>query len=92
MINTFECYNFGLVTMKDNAYDGKEAVFSPGVDGNGFPRYPEPRVSYVSGDGYGDFLSYVVEANRQVYQVRTGLAVPTPSLEPARKHKKTSRR
>jgi hypothetical protein len=85
MINTFESYNFGLVTIKDNAYDGKEAVFSPGVDAYGFPRHPEHRVPYVSGDGFGDFLSYVAEANRQIYQVRTGRAIQTPAPKPARK-------
>jgi hypothetical protein len=92
MINKFESYNFGLVTMKDNAYDGKEAVFSPGIDQYGFPRHPEHRVPHISGDGFGDFLSFVVEANHQIYRVRTGSAARIPAAKSSGKCHHASRR
>ncbi len=51
--------NFGLVTIKDNAYDGREARRRRTVDSNGFEIGGEP------GD-YGDFLRWVARANRHV--------------------------
>jgi hypothetical protein len=50
--------NFGLVTYTgDNAYDGKEAVVTPGIDLWGYPTGGEDA-------NYGDFLTAVAQANR----------------------------
>lgn len=54
-----EANNFGLVTIRDNAYDGKEAVKARGADPWGYPAGGE------EGD-YGDFLSRVTEVNHSV--------------------------
>jgi hypothetical protein len=64
--NYGERANWGLVTLSDNAYDGKEATVSggrPGVVGSarcrdawGFPCGSEER-------DYGDFLSVVRDTN-----------------------------
>jgi len=51
--------NWGLVTFRDNAYDGKEAVVATGTDSWGFPTGGEARV-------YGDFLGAVKKANTDV--------------------------
>lgn len=48
--------NFGLVTNRDNAYDGKEDVVARGKDAWGYPTGGEER-------NYGDFISYVRRAN-----------------------------
>ena len=56
-----EIENYGLVTTKDNAYDGFEAKSKTGVDTYGFPVGGEP------GD-YGNFLSKVAEANELLYK------------------------
>ena len=53
--------NFGLVTNRDNAYDGKEAVIASGKDPWGYPTGGEK-------GNYGDFLSRVTEANALVGQ------------------------
>jgi hypothetical protein len=57
-----ETANMGLITRKDNAYDGKEAVTGAGTDPWGHETGGEDR-------NYGDFLSSVAKANRQVYDV-----------------------
>ncbi len=51
--------NFGLVTVRDNAYDGKEAVHESGKDAWGYPTGGE-------GSDYGDFLTTVTETNRTI--------------------------
>jgi hypothetical protein len=53
--------NWGLVSARDNAYDGTEAHIATGKDRWGFP------VGGETGD-YGDFLSAVRAANLAVYQ------------------------
>jgi hypothetical protein len=57
--NFGEKANWGLVTLSDNAYDGKEAVRAHGKDPWGFKIGGEER-------DYGDFLSAVVRMNRDV--------------------------
>jgi hypothetical protein len=54
-----ERYNFGLVTMKDNAYDGREAT-KLGADGT-------PGTLDDEADDYGDFLTGVTRANTSIY-------------------------
>jgi hypothetical protein len=51
-----ESSNWGLVTPRDNPYDGQSAVTKPGVDKYGYP---------VGGErmDYGDFISHVIKAN-----------------------------
>lgn len=53
--------NWGLVSQKDNAYDGKEAIMAPGKDSWGFPTGGEAR-------DFGNFLSAVRATNVSVYQ------------------------
>jgi putative Ig domain-containing protein len=48
--------NFGLTSVKDNAYDGGEAVIAPGIDAWGFPTGGEIL-------NYGDFISFARDAN-----------------------------
>jgi len=48
--------NSGLVSIRDNAYDGKEAVVAGGKDPWGYPTGGEQR-------NYGDFITGVREAN-----------------------------
>jgi hypothetical protein len=54
-----EGVNWGLVTPRDNAYDGREAVMRPGTDRWGYPTGGEER-------NYGDFLSSATSANLEV--------------------------
>ncbi len=56
-----ENMNFGLVSMLDNAYDGREAVIAAGKDSWGYPVGGENR-------NYGDFLTAVTAANRRVME------------------------
>jgi hypothetical protein len=51
--------NFGLVSNKDNAYDGREAVRRPGRDAWGFTTGGEA-------NDYGNFLAWVARANAEV--------------------------
>ena len=51
--------NFGLVTNRDNAYDGKEAVIAAGQDPWGHPTGGEK-------GNYGDFLSRVTRTNASI--------------------------
>ena len=53
--------NWGLVTFRDNAYDGKEAVRAPGTDPWGYATGGEE-------NDYGDFLTIVSEINHNVYR------------------------
>jgi hypothetical protein len=53
--------NWGLVSFLDNAYDGKEAVKSPGKDGSGHATGGEER-------DYGDFISAVRDVHATVIQ------------------------
>jgi hypothetical protein len=53
--------NFGLVTNRDNAYDGKEAVIAAGQDPWGHPTGGEK-------GNYGDFLSRVTRTNASIGQ------------------------
>jgi hypothetical protein len=55
-----ERYNFGLVTQKDNAYDGKQAT-RLGADGKAGTWDDE------AGD-YGDLLTGVTQANKGIYE------------------------
>jgi hypothetical protein len=50
---------WGLVSLSDNAYDGKEAIIATGTDPWGYRTGGEER-------NYGDFLSQVVTANAGV--------------------------
>jgi hypothetical protein len=65
-----EAANMGLITRKDNAYDGREAVTAKAVDPWGLPVGGEAR-------DYGDFLSAVVKANKSVCGV---LATSVPRM------------
>lgn len=51
--------NWGLVTLNDNAYDGREAVQAPGTDPWGFPTGGEAA-------DYGDFLTRATRANKSI--------------------------
>jgi hypothetical protein len=51
-----EASNWGLVTPRDNPYDGTSAVIKPGVDKYGYPTGGERA-------DYGDFISHVIRAN-----------------------------
>ncbi len=62
--------NWGLVSLADNAYDGREASNEVGTDAWGFKTGGEERK-------YGDFLTVVHNANLQ-------LMLSWPRLEPAR--------
>ncbi len=55
-----ERYNFGLVTLRDNAYDGREATLN-GADGERGTADDETR-------HYGDLLTGVTQANTGVYK------------------------
>ncbi len=55
-----ERYNFGLVTLRDNAYDGREAT-TRGADGQAGTADDETR-------NYGDLLTGVTQANTGVYK------------------------
>ena len=65
-----ERYNWGLVTQKDNAYNGVEAT-NAGADGvQGTPDDEEAN--------YGNLWSPLAEANNSVYGVASGEAPPEP--------------
>jgi hypothetical protein len=59
--NPGEGVNWGLLTRRDNAYDGKEAVRAKGKDPWGFSTGGEER-------DCGDFLSSVRKANAEVFR------------------------
>jgi hypothetical protein len=56
-----EGQNWGLVSLLDNAYDGREAVRAAGRDAWGYPTGGEER-------DYGDFISSVRHANLSALQ------------------------
>jgi len=56
--------NWGLVSLRDNAYDGKEAIRAAGVDPWGYPTGGEER-------DYGNFLGAVIAANAGVEAMLT---------------------
>ena len=56
-----EKMNWGLVSLRDNAYDGREAVRRPGRDPWGFPTGGEGR-------DFGDSITAIADANRALYQ------------------------
>jgi hypothetical protein len=60
--NSREKLNWGLVTLSDNAYDGREARIGRGTDTWGYPTGGEER-------DYGDFLSEVSRANLRIPQM-----------------------
>jgi len=51
-----EATNWGLMSNRDNSYDGKAAIAAPGTDAWGFPTGGEDR-------NYGDFLDGVTQTN-----------------------------
>ena len=57
--------NWGLVSQRDNAYDGKEAIIAPGTDPWGFPTGDEAA-------DYGDAISAIRAANLALYQKLLG--------------------
>lgn len=63
--NPGEGTNWGLTTQRDNAYDGKEDVIASGKDAWGFSTGTEKA-------NYGDFISFVREANFSLYQELSG--------------------
>jgi hypothetical protein len=64
--NYGEKKNFGLVSLSDNAYDGREAVRAKGTDPWGYPTGGEEK-------DYGDFISAVRSANSWIaQQLRAG--------------------
>ncbi len=58
---TAETSNFGLISDKDNAYDGRCAVIAPTTDSWGYPCGGETA-------NYGDFLDSVTQANSATVQ------------------------
>jgi len=66
---------FGLVTVLDNAQDGKENVIAAGLDAWGFPTGGEAA-------NYGDFLSAVTAQNKQVDSNVLALFGGTPPPPP----------
>jgi hypothetical protein len=66
-----EKYNFGLVTLSDNAYDGRESVTGPGGIGVRSVPCSIPLGEYLCGGeerSYGDFIDPVRTANRNIIQ------------------------
>lgn len=53
--------NWGLVTSRDNAYDGKEATIAPGHNRWDYPTGGEKA-------DYGDFLTAITAVNQSVYR------------------------
>ena len=60
--NRGESANWGLITRRDNPYDGASATASPGTDPWGYPTGCSPSFGCERQD-YGDFLSLVASAN-----------------------------
>jgi hypothetical protein len=60
--NLAEKANYGLLTNRSNAYDGKECVVRPGTDAAGRPIGGEVR-------DYGDAISAIKNANLDVLRV-----------------------
>ena len=64
--NRGEQANWGLLTRRDNPYDGVGAVVAPGVDAWGYATGGEQA-------NYGNFLGGVTAANLSIYGVLAGL-------------------
>ena len=62
--------NFGLVSLLDNAYDGKEAILATGTDPWGYATGGERA-------DYGNFLGPVIQANNSVYNRLKGGSLST---------------
>ena len=73
-----EKLNWGLVSLKDNAYDGKEAIVAAGVDPWGYSTGGED-------SNYGDFLSFVTAANNSVYDTIYCQTLGATSVLPVQK-------
>src|SRR5882724_414144 len=58
--NSREQLNWGLVSFRENAYDGSEAASTSGTDAWGYPTGSEAF-------DYGNFLGLVSEANAQIF-------------------------
>lgn len=72
-----ESHNFGLVTIRDNPYDGVAARVARARDAWGNPVGGEAR-------DYGDFLSHVKVANDAVFDQMRDLTAPDGSWHPSR--------
>jgi hypothetical protein len=70
-----EKVNFGLVSLSDNAYDGREAIVSPGTDPWGWPIGGEEK-------NYGDFLTPVTDANVNITEWLVETPAPSPPPPP----------
>lgn len=71
--------NFGLVSHRDNAYDGREAVVATSKDPWG----------YVTGGeiaNYGDFLTSVIAANQSVFGALKSTSTVSRELPATRPH------
>jgi Bacterial Ig domain len=64
--------NYGLITTKDNAYDGREAVIARGTDAAGYATGGEAA-------NYGDFLTAATQANTQVHAALLASSPPSAS-------------
>jgi hypothetical protein len=73
--NWAEKSNWGIVTLSDNAYDGKEATVAAGTDAWGYRTGGEE-------SNYGDFLSAVIQAHKVIPLAlgSTGGTTTPPSL------------
>ncbi len=73
--NWAEKANWGLVTLSDNAYDGKEAIVAAGKDPWGYP---------TGGENYdhGNFLGPVIQAHAQIYARLFGTVPPSAPTAP----------
>lgn len=75
----WEIYNFGLVTHRDNAYDGQEACFDEGTDSNGFTRLAETRPPHINSDCFGNYIKSVSDANFSIYSLRPNTVPDDPA-------------
>jgi hypothetical protein len=76
--NNGEKLNWGFVSLRENAYDGIEAVVAVGTDPYGFPTGGEDL-------DYGNYISSVTAANATIFPIiqasfAGGTAVGTPSV------------
>jgi hypothetical protein len=74
--NSSENLNWGLVSFRENAYDGVEAVVAAGTDQYGYPTGGEDF-------NYGNYLSPVIAANATVFAAIQGAFVGVrPAVAP----------
>jgi hypothetical protein len=76
--NWGEKSNWGLITRRDNAYDGKEAVRAKGADASGYRTGGEDR-------NYGNFIDAVASANRNIDRQLMRLISPSRSVSDSNK-------